>query len=295
MKKLAAVRNPWMKFYPQDWRGDAKLRACSIAARGLWLELICIMHEADPYGHLLVNGNVVADAQLAMMVGIIPDQLSSLLNELENAGVLSRNGKGFIYSRRMTRDEKKAKDGRKSAKRRWSQDVETKKKKPAPNGDPNSSPIAKKPEARSQSIEKKGSPTDSCTVSEADFDAFWKAFPKGRKNGKKAAQAKFDSVVGEGAISGVGLVTAATRYRDAVGNNFEYVLMPSTWLNQERWNDENPKGTGDKHRSNGTGDSDRRGRIARTYNRRVGAGSGDTVGGAGPGDTGGHGEPEDAQ
>ena len=40
---------PWMKFYPRDWRGDQALRAVSIAARGLWLECLCIMHEARPY------------------------------------------------------------------------------------------------------------------------------------------------------------------------------------------------------------------------------------------------------
>jgi len=48
--------NPWMKFYPADWRSDPMLRLCSLAARGLWAEMICLMHEAEPYGSLLVNG-----------------------------------------------------------------------------------------------------------------------------------------------------------------------------------------------------------------------------------------------
>ena len=46
---------PWLKFYPQDWIGDPKLRACSLAARGLWLEMMALAHEAVPYGHVLVN------------------------------------------------------------------------------------------------------------------------------------------------------------------------------------------------------------------------------------------------
>jgi hypothetical protein len=45
-----------MKFYPADWRADAMLRLCSIAARGLWAEMMCIMHDAERYGSLLVNG-----------------------------------------------------------------------------------------------------------------------------------------------------------------------------------------------------------------------------------------------
>ena len=42
---------PWLKFYPRDWRGDQALRLVSLHARGLWIELLCVMHEATPYGH----------------------------------------------------------------------------------------------------------------------------------------------------------------------------------------------------------------------------------------------------
>jgi hypothetical protein len=56
--------NPWMKFYPADWRSDPMLRLCSLAARGLWAEMICLMHEAEPYGSLLVNGNPQVKGQV---------------------------------------------------------------------------------------------------------------------------------------------------------------------------------------------------------------------------------------
>ena len=46
---------PWMKFYPADWRADPALRMCSLAARGLWMEMLSIMHEADPRGSLRTN------------------------------------------------------------------------------------------------------------------------------------------------------------------------------------------------------------------------------------------------
>ena len=32
--------NPWMKFYPSDWRSDAALRTVSSAARGLWMDML---------------------------------------------------------------------------------------------------------------------------------------------------------------------------------------------------------------------------------------------------------------
>ena len=105
------THHPWFKFYPSDWRADQMLRLCSAAARGLWLECMCLMHEAKPYGHLLVNGRAVTEAQLANLTGIHPDQLGGLLAELDAAGVFSRDEAGVIYSRRMTRDAARAEAG----------------------------------------------------------------------------------------------------------------------------------------------------------------------------------------
>ncbi len=78
--------------------------------------MLGVMHEADPYGHLLVNGQPVTDSQLASLCGVQPDQIAMLLTELDNAGAYSRNATGVIYSRRMTRDAKKAKIARRNGK-----------------------------------------------------------------------------------------------------------------------------------------------------------------------------------
>lgn len=107
-------RNPWLKFYPLDWRGDPKLRMCSMAARGLWIEMLALMHEATPYGHLLVSGKSPTDMQIAVLAGAPSDQVTELLGELESAGVFSRTKDGVIYSRRMIRDEKKSAVARKN-------------------------------------------------------------------------------------------------------------------------------------------------------------------------------------
>lgn len=104
----AAAKLAWAKFYFSDWRSDPCLRVCSLAARGLWMEMLGIMHEADPYGHLLINGKAPSDAQLAAVAGAPLDLVVALLVELEGAGVFSRNRAGVIYSRRMTRAVKKA-------------------------------------------------------------------------------------------------------------------------------------------------------------------------------------------
>jgi 5-methylcytosine-specific restriction endonuclease McrA len=101
------MKNPWMKFFTSDWRGDARLRMCSLTARGLWIEMMCVMHEAEPYGSLTINGKPISEQQLASLVGDTKKAVVDCLRELEEASVFSREG-DVIFSRRMRRDAEKA-------------------------------------------------------------------------------------------------------------------------------------------------------------------------------------------
>lgn len=144
------TERPWLKFYPRDWRGDQALRAVSIAARGLWMECLCIMHEAKPYGHLTLNGDPVGGDVLARMTGVPVDEVSALMAELRQAGVLSVTSRGVVFSRRMTKDHARARKGQKAVSLRWSQVPDGVEQSGAPNRSPNRSPNTQKPEARSQ-------------------------------------------------------------------------------------------------------------------------------------------------
>lgn len=101
-------RQPWMKWYPADWRADPCLRMCSLAARGLWMELLGFMHEAEPYGHLVIGGRAPTVPQIAALVGVDAKTVTAALAELDGAGVCSRDAEGRIVSRRMVRDKAKA-------------------------------------------------------------------------------------------------------------------------------------------------------------------------------------------
>ena len=46
------MKRPAFQFYPADWRNNAKLRRCSEAARGAWIDVMCLMHDSDEYGVL---------------------------------------------------------------------------------------------------------------------------------------------------------------------------------------------------------------------------------------------------
>lgn len=44
------MSRPSFQFYPKDWRNNANLGRCSFAARGVWLDVLCVLHDSDEYG-----------------------------------------------------------------------------------------------------------------------------------------------------------------------------------------------------------------------------------------------------
>jgi hypothetical protein len=98
------MKRPSFQFYPSDWLRDTALRSCSTGARGLWMDMICFMHEGNPYGYLKVGDKVILPPNLARMVGESLEDVQSWLVELQVAAVFDVDN-GVICSRRMIRDE----------------------------------------------------------------------------------------------------------------------------------------------------------------------------------------------
>lgn len=101
------MSKPWMKFYPSDWQADPLLRACSLAARGLLIELLCLMHKSEWRGYLLVNGVRPTEIQLKQLVGCSAQTVRCCRDELLKNGVLSQTENSTLFSRRMVRDTEK--------------------------------------------------------------------------------------------------------------------------------------------------------------------------------------------
>jgi hypothetical protein len=248
--------NPWMKFYPTDWRGDAALRSVSFAARGLWMDMLSLMHEADPYGHLLVNGRAPPADRLARMLGGALEEVTQLLDELEEQGVFSRTGDGIIYSRRMVRDyAKAARDkangsagGNPNIKRNGPVGVNPP-LNPQVNPGDNGGDKAHIPEARIQKLEsekeertpytpprvplpqqKRPPAAAGCVSDPPGFAEFWAKYPK--REAKGAAIKAYARAL---------TLTDADTLLDALDRNWpsrKYTPLPATWLNNQRWLDE---------------------------------------------------------
>ena len=94
---------PSMQWYPDDWLSAADVRLCSSAARGLWIDMLCIMFQANPRGTLVANGKQILARGLAKLTGNEIADVERWLAELADAGVFSTSDDGTIYCRRMRR------------------------------------------------------------------------------------------------------------------------------------------------------------------------------------------------
>lgn len=76
------AKRPSLQFYPADWIKDPDLSKCSPATRGIWIDLLCAIHEADDGGR--VSGTV---EELARCARCTPEEMQAAISELSRKKV----------------------------------------------------------------------------------------------------------------------------------------------------------------------------------------------------------------
>lgn len=112
----------WAKFFWQDWASDSALNLCSIPARGLWMGLLCLMSQGEPYGTLTVKGRVPSTAELYSLIAPRGTRMADFqrwLAELERNGVAHRDRRGALKSPRMHHDGTLSMQRTKAARASW--------------------------------------------------------------------------------------------------------------------------------------------------------------------------------
>lgn len=98
-----ASKLPWFRFHQDDWLAHARLRRCSVEARGVWIDLVCMMRQEE-------SGTLNDDIEgMARSIGLPSARLLELLEELSRrdvAEVAVADGRVSVTSRRVTRDLK---------------------------------------------------------------------------------------------------------------------------------------------------------------------------------------------
>lgn len=101
MPKLPAIQ-----FYPGDWRKDVGVQSLTFHDRGVWFEILMLMHESERRGVLTLNGSKMPESALARLLGLDKQILTTTLSELLTSGVASLDpDTGALMCRRMVRDE----------------------------------------------------------------------------------------------------------------------------------------------------------------------------------------------
>lgn len=99
------MKLPAFQFYPADWRKDPGVQALSYHDRGVWFEILCLMHESEQRGKLTLNGNPMPEDALARLLGLDKQNLTKVISTLLEYGVASRDISGCLINRRMVKDE----------------------------------------------------------------------------------------------------------------------------------------------------------------------------------------------
>ena len=240
---MALRDQPYLPLYVMDFVTDEKLEQCSAESTGVYIRLMCYMHKSVPYGTVTLNQKCKSDGDAVagfakMLSRPMPYDTAVIersLKELIEMGVLTLDG-DVLIQKRMVRDseisEKRAFAGSKGGKQKSSKS-EAKSKQNTEN----EIEIENEDESEIDSeIDRAASSKKS--VVEERFDKFWKAYPK--KNGKGYARKIFLKIAPDEELFKrmMSALEAAKRCEQWTKEHGQYIPYPSTWLNQERWDDD---------------------------------------------------------
>ena len=201
-------KQPYLPLYTGDWKKDPKLSRCAPATRGIWIDLLCDMHELDRCGEL--RGTT---EELAVAARTTPEQVVQALTDLQAkdaAVVESRNGMWLVRNRRMHAE---------SRKRKLAAERQLRHRKGGSNAESHAPP------AFEGDIE-----IDSA------FERFWEVYPKGRKGSRKPTLEAFAKAAAKVDVETI--IAAASEYALSEIATSPWVKMATTWLNQECWSDD---------------------------------------------------------
>ena len=104
--KEQSKKLPAFQFYPGDWKRDFGIQSLDYETRGIWFEIILILHESEERGVLLLNGKPMPIEALARALGLDKQKTTTTITKLLDYGVASlRPSDQALYSRRMVKDE----------------------------------------------------------------------------------------------------------------------------------------------------------------------------------------------
>lgn len=218
---------PWVRFFPTDWQSEQTLRVVSLAAKGLWIEMLCCMAKNEPRGYLTLNGGVNPTViQIARLVGHSEAEITPLLEELRQAGTFSVDPKGVIFSRRMVKDTSAYNNAVLAGKSGGNPKLRKKRDKTGVNPPINLNMAS-------------GIMDSGDLASESDSEAIFDAYP--RKDKRDYAIKCIEKALKIKGITPDFLLERTILFAEAQRNSMretKFIPYASTWFNQRVFNDD---------------------------------------------------------
>lgn len=99
------AKNPSDTWFYNDWENDPALKACSLAAQGLWMRLLCIAARSPERGVVQIGSLNLSQPEglthIASAVGRPLEEIAPLIDELVSSGAASVDRKRRLFNRRM--------------------------------------------------------------------------------------------------------------------------------------------------------------------------------------------------
>lgn len=232
--------------YPGDWMKDPALRACSVAARGLWIDMVCLMFESTQRGVLLVNNMPATEKHVSRMTGVSPANTKTLLAELKMNGVCSiRENDGAIYSRRMVRDEALSSVRREAGKLGGNPNLLNHEVGVLVNQSCNQKATPSSSSSASSSSSEVRTPLPPAGGGEVDplgFSEFWQAWPQHFRKGGRSKCVKHWrenglSTAASEIVHSLGAWKASEQWAKDRG---QFIPAPIVWLRKRPWEAASP-------------------------------------------------------
>jgi hypothetical protein len=262
-------RRPSFQFYTADWFSNPKLKRCTHAEKGMWADILCLLHDGEPYGVLrwpLTDIARAIGATVPAVSGLVrKGVLKGSDTHCESLIYVPRSGRkngapvtlieeqdGPIwYSSRMVTDEHK------SGVRGGASNITPNTAPKTPIGEVSDAHLTQHhprgitpaaPSSSTSSADKEEEPVALATVvrsakksvlaDESEFQEFYNVFPLHKARG--GALKAYLSARKKGASHEI-LVRGAASYADhcrRTGTTKQFTAHPATWLNEQRWLDD---------------------------------------------------------
>lgn len=103
--KISKSKSTSFEFFPSDWMTDPGLRMCSLEARGLWIDIICLMELSEKKGFLLIGNQKINEEKLRKMFGISKKKIQLLMTELLDYNLMKISEDGTYFCKRIVDNE----------------------------------------------------------------------------------------------------------------------------------------------------------------------------------------------